>query len=84
MRAYIGCVDHFGLQQFFPEDKLPTDLLQRLVFEWTSPTASVIWAVVAWDDAEAIRRELVAYHHDCTFRDFLHTAWDGISWSEQP
>jgi len=41
---------------------VPKDLLRQLVQEWSSRTTTVVWAVVAEDNAEAIRRELMA---DC-------------------
>jgi hypothetical protein len=62
MRAYVGCIDPYGLRRFLPEDVVPRDLLRQLLGEWSSRTTAVVWAVVPEEDAEAIRRELVA---DC-------------------
>ena len=58
MRAYVGWIDLDGLRQFLAEDAVPSDLLRDLVQEWSSPTTTVVWAVVSEDDAEAIRHEL--------------------------
>ena len=60
MRAYVGWIDPHGLRRFLPEDAVPRDLLRQLVPEWSSRTTAVVWAVVPEEDAEAIRRELVA------------------------
>ena len=60
MRAYIGCVDRAGLRRFLAEDAVPRDLLQQLVREWSSAATTVVWAVIAENDAEMIRRELAA------------------------
>ena len=60
MRAYVGQIDRSGLRRFLPEDAVPADLLRQLVREWSSRATTVVWAVVADDDAEALRRELRA------------------------
>ena len=62
MRSYVGCIDLYGLRRFLLEDAVPKDLLRQLVQEWSSRTTTVVWAVVAEDNAETIRRELMA---DC-------------------
>jgi hypothetical protein len=60
MRVYVGWIDLDGLRQFLAEDAVPSDLLRELVQEWSSPTTTVVWAVVTEDDAEAIRHKLMA------------------------
>lgn len=60
MRSYVGCIDLYGLRRFLVEDAVPRDLLRQLVQEWSSRTTTVVWVVVAEDNAEAIRRELMA------------------------
>jgi hypothetical protein len=60
MRAYVGWIDLDGLRRFLAEDAVPSDLLRELVQEWSSPTTTVVWAVVTEDDAEAIQHELAA------------------------
>jgi hypothetical protein len=60
MRAYVGWIDLDGLRRFLAEDAVPSDLLRDLVQERSSPTTTVVWAVVTEDDAEAIRHELAA------------------------
>ena len=62
MRSYVGCIDLYGLRRFLLEDAVPKDLLRQLVQEWSSRT-TVVWAVVAEDNPEAIRRELMADCH---------------------
>src|SRR5262249_40505851 len=60
MRAYVGWIALDGLRQFLAEDAVPSGLLRDLVQEWSSPTTTVVWAVVSEDDAEAIRHALAA------------------------
>jgi hypothetical protein len=63
MRAYVGSVDHSGLRRFLPEDAFPSALLRELVLGRFSRSTTLVWAAVAEDDAEAIRRELRTGHH---------------------
>jgi hypothetical protein len=58
MRAYVGQIDRFGLRRLLPEDAVPAEMLRQLVREWSSRSSTVVWAVVADDDVEALRREL--------------------------
>ena len=59
MRAYVGCIDLYGLRRFLSEDAVSRDVLQQLVREWTSRTTTVVWAVITEDNADAIQRELM-------------------------
>ena len=59
----MGRVEHTRLRRFLPEDVLPSGLLQELVLGWFSRSTTVVWAVVAENDAEAIRREVRAVCH---------------------
>ena len=59
MRAYVGCIDRYGLRRFLLEDAVPRNVLRQLIMEWSSRTTTVVWAILADDSAEAIRRELV-------------------------
>jgi hypothetical protein len=52
MRSYVGCIDLYGLRRFLVEDAVPSDLLRQLVQEWSSRTTTVVWVVVAEDNAE--------------------------------
>lgn len=63
MRAYVGQIDRHGLRRFLLEDAVPADLLGHLVREWSSSATTVVRAVVADDDAEALRRELCVGDH---------------------
>jgi hypothetical protein len=63
MRAYVGCIDRYGLRRFLLEDAVPRNMLRQLILEWSSRTTTVVWAVVADDSAEAIRRELVRHSY---------------------
>jgi hypothetical protein len=54
----VGQIDRHGLRQFHIEDAVPDDLLGQLVREWSSSVMTVVRAVVADDDAEALRHEL--------------------------
>jgi hypothetical protein len=60
MKAYVGCIDHSGLQRFLPEGKLPRGVLQELAVGWSSPTTTPVWAVLTAHDAEAVRQDLEA------------------------
>jgi hypothetical protein len=60
MRAYAGIVDQRGLRWFLPEEFIPSDLLRHAVRAgWTHSTTAV-WALLAGEDAEAIRAALSA------------------------
>jgi hypothetical protein len=60
MRAYAGIVDQRGLRWFLPEEIIPKDLLRHAVRAgWTHATTAV-WALLADEDAEAIRADLSA------------------------
>ena len=60
MRAYAGTVDQRGLLWFLPEEVIPRDLLRHaMVAGWTHST-TVVWALLADEDAEAIRADLSA------------------------
>jgi uncharacterized membrane protein len=48
------------LRRFVAEDALPGAILQELVREWASATATVVLAVLSDDGAEEIRRQLSA------------------------
>jgi hypothetical protein len=79
MRTYIGLIGHSGLQRFIAEDAMPWGLLQQLAREWTSPTATVVEALIDEDDAEAIRRELAADHNDVACNLLLNRAFELIT-----
>ena len=60
MRAYAGTVDQRGLLWFLPEEVIPRDLLRHaMVAGWTHST-TVVWALLADEDAESIRADLSA------------------------
>jgi hypothetical protein len=60
MRAYAGTVDQGGLRWFLPEEVIPRELLWHAVRAgWTHATTAV-WALLADEDAEAIRAALSA------------------------
>ena len=63
MRAYAGAVDQRGLHWFLPEEVLPRDLLRHSVVAGLTRSTTAIWALVADEDAEAIRADLSAGRH---------------------
>jgi hypothetical protein len=79
MRAYVGLIDHSGLQRFIAEDVVPRGLLHELAREWTSPTVTAVEAVIDEDDAEAIRRELAADRRDVACNLLLNRAFELIT-----
>jgi hypothetical protein len=63
MRAYAGTVDHRGLRWFLPEEVIPRDLLRHAVRAGLMGATTAVWALVADEDAEAIRADLSAGRH---------------------
>ena len=63
MRAYAGTVDQVGLRWFLPEDVIPRELLRHSVVAGLSRSTTAVWALVADEDAEAIREDLSAGRH---------------------
>jgi hypothetical protein len=60
MRAYAGTIDQSGLRWFLPEEVMPKDVLRHAGRAgWTHATTP-IWALLADEDAEAIRAALRA------------------------
>src|SRR5262249_9867725 len=60
MRAYAGAVDQGGLRWFLPEEVIPRDLLRHAVVAGLSRSTTAVWALLADEDAEAIRADLSA------------------------
>lgn len=60
MRAYLVQIDHSGLRQFLPEDAVPPEMVGQLGREWSSSSTAAVRAVLADEDAEALRLELRA------------------------
>ena len=60
MRAYAGTVDQVGLRWFLPEEVIPRELLQHAVRAGWTHSATAVWALLADEDAEAIRADLSA------------------------
>ena len=60
MRAYAGTVDQSGLRWFLPEEVIPRELLQHAVRAGWTQSATAVWALLADEDAEAIRADLSA------------------------
>ena len=63
MRAYAGTVDQRGLRWFLPEEVIPRDLLRHSVGAGLTRSTTAVWALVADEDAEAIRADLSAGRH---------------------
>jgi hypothetical protein len=60
MRAYAGIVDQRGLRWLLPEEVIPRELLRHAVeTDWMHSTTAV-WALLADEDAEAIRADISA------------------------
>ena len=60
MRAYAGTVDQRGLRWFLLEEFIPRDLLRHAVRAGLTRSTTVVWALLADEDAEAIRAALSA------------------------
>jgi hypothetical protein len=52
------------LRWFLPEDVISRDLLRHSVVTRMSRSTTAVWALVADEDAEAIRADLSAGRHD--------------------
>src|SRR4051812_15861220 len=63
MRAYTGTVDQRGLRWFLPEEVIPGELLRYSVEAGLARSTTAVWALVADEDAEAIRADLSAGRH---------------------
>ncbi len=63
MRAYLGQIDRSGLRRLLPEDAIPPELVEQLAREWSSSSTTAVRAVLADEDAEALRHELRAGAH---------------------
>jgi hypothetical protein len=63
MRAYVGQINPAGLRRFLCDEAVPEDRLRQLAHAWCSPATTVVWAVLADENADAVRRELAAGHH---------------------
>jgi hypothetical protein len=59
-RAYAGTMDHKGLRWFVSEEVLPRDLLRHALRDGSTRWTTAVWALVAAEDAEAIRADLSA------------------------
>jgi hypothetical protein len=56
-------VDHRGLRWFLPEEVIPRDLLRHCVGAGWAPSMTAVWALVADEDAEAIRADVGSGRH---------------------
>jgi hypothetical protein len=63
MRAYLGQIDHSGLRRFLSEDAIPSEMVGQLAREWSSSSTAAVRALLADEDAEALRSELRAGDH---------------------
>jgi hypothetical protein len=79
MRAYAGTVDHRGLRWFVPEDVIPRDLLRHSLREGSTRSMTAVWALVADEDAEAIRADLSAGRHRAACNLLLNRAVELLS-----
>ena len=79
MRAYAGTVDQRGLRWFLPEDVIPRELLRHSVVAGLSRSTTAVWALVADEDAEAIRADLSAGRHRDAYNLLLNRAVELLS-----
>ena len=79
MRAYSGIVDQRGLRWFLPEEVIPRDLLRHSVVTGMSRSTTAVWAIVADEDAEAIRADLSAGRHGDACNLLLNRAVELLS-----
>ena len=79
MRDYAGTVDQRGLRWFLPEDVIPRELLRHSVVAGLSRSTTAVWALVADEDAEAIRADLSAGRHRDAYNLLLNRAVELLS-----
>ncbi len=60
MKAIVGEVDHAGLRRLLPEEAVQGDVWALRMWARPAPPMTLVWALLAEDDAEAIRVELAA------------------------
>ena len=63
MKAFICEVDHTGLRRLLPEDVLASDGLAGYARRQFERPTTVVWALLAEEDAEVLRTELTDGHH---------------------
>ena len=79
MRDYAGTVDQRGLRWFLPEDVIPRELLRHTVVAGLTRSTTAVWALVADEDAEAIRADLSAGRHRDAYNLLLNRAVELLS-----
>ena len=68
MRAFICEVDMTGLRQFFSEDVLAGDGVRGYIRHRSARPTTVAWTLLEDGDAESIRSEVAAGHHEAACR----------------
>ena len=79
MRAYAGTVDQRGLRWFLPEEVIPRELLRHAVRADGTHATTAVWALLADEDAEAIRADLSAGRHRDACNRLLNRAVELLS-----
>jgi hypothetical protein len=64
---------------FLPEEVIPRDLLRHSVVAGMSRSTTAVWALVADEDAEAIRAHLIAGRHGDACNLLLNRAVELLS-----
>ena len=84
MRAFLCEVDETGLRRFLPEDVLAGDGVSRYARGRFARPTTVAWALLDDGDAESIRSEVAAGHHDAACGLLLNRAIELLSIAGAP
>ena len=79
MRAFICEVDATGLRRFLSEDVLAADGVRGYLRHRSARPTTVAWTLLEDGDAESIRSEVAAGHHDAACGLLLNRAIELLS-----
>jgi hypothetical protein len=79
MRAFICEVDETGLRRLISEDVLAGDGGRGYTRHWFARPTTVAWTLLDDGDAESIRSEVAAGHHDAACGLLLNRAIELLS-----
>jgi hypothetical protein len=84
MRAFVCEVDHHGLRRLLPEHLLSAEELAGLARAPCRRSSAVVWALLEETDAEVVRTEVGAGHHDDACDLLLNRAVEILPLAAEP
>ncbi len=79
MRAFLCEVDEAGLRRLIPEDVLAGDGVRGYLRHRFARPTTVAWTLLDYGDAESIRSEVAAGHHEAACGLLLNRAIELLS-----